>query len=86
MQLYCGIDTTDPAAPSAYAKRLARHLARETSDRVTAVMAKPNAPTGCPSTGARTTRRNNSAARERDRTTGIDLEVDELASRWRRTR
>nr|WP_081975761.1 non-homologous end-joining DNA ligase [Amycolatopsis sp. MJM2582] len=40
MQLYCAIDTNDPAAPSAYAKRLAQRLARETPDRVTAVMAK----------------------------------------------
>jgi bifunctional non-homologous end joining protein LigD len=40
MQLYCGIRTDDPAAPSAYAKRLAQHLARETPDSVTAVMAK----------------------------------------------
>ncbi len=40
MQLYCGIRTTDPAAPSAYAKKLAQRLARETPDSVTAVMAK----------------------------------------------
>ncbi|MEU3624853.1 DNA ligase D [Amycolatopsis coloradensis] len=40
LQLYCAIDTEDPAAPSAYAKRLAQRLARETPDRVTAVMAK----------------------------------------------
>ncbi|MEV6638899.1 DNA ligase D [Amycolatopsis sp. NPDC051371] len=40
MQLYCGIRTADPAAPSAYAKRLAQRLARETPDSVTAVMAK----------------------------------------------
>ncbi|MCR6484866.1 DNA ligase D [Amycolatopsis sp. OK19-0408] len=40
MQLYCGIETDDPAAPSAYAKDLARRLARETPDTVTAVMAK----------------------------------------------
>ncbi|MFK0244605.1 DNA ligase D [Amycolatopsis azurea] len=40
LQLYCAIDTTDPAAPSAYAKRLAQRLAHETPDRVTAVMAK----------------------------------------------
>ncbi len=39
MQLYCGIDTDDPA-PSAYAKRLAQQLARETPESVTAVMAK----------------------------------------------
>jgi bifunctional non-homologous end joining protein LigD len=40
LQLYCGIRTDDPAAPSAYAKRLAQRLVRETPDRVTAVMAK----------------------------------------------
>jgi len=40
MQMYCAIDTDDPAAPSAYAKRLAQRLAHETPDRVTAVMAK----------------------------------------------
>jgi bifunctional non-homologous end joining protein LigD len=40
MQLYCGIRTDDPAAPSAYAKRLAQQLARETPGAVTAVMAK----------------------------------------------
>ncbi|WP_410671477.1 DNA ligase D [Amycolatopsis sp. cmx-4-68] len=40
MQLYCAIRTDDPAAPSAYAKRLAQQLARETPDAVTAVMAK----------------------------------------------
>ncbi|OLZ51751.1 DNA ligase D [Amycolatopsis coloradensis] len=40
MQLYCSIDTDDPAAPSAYAKRLAQRLARDTPDRVTAVMSK----------------------------------------------
>ncbi len=40
MQLYCAITTDDPAAPSAYAKKLARRLARETPDQVTAVMAK----------------------------------------------
>ncbi|MEU3627858.1 DNA ligase D [Amycolatopsis coloradensis] len=40
MQLYCSIDTADPAAPSAYAKRLAQRLARETPDRVIAVMSK----------------------------------------------
>ncbi len=40
MQLYCGISTADPAAPSAYAKRLAQQLARETPERVTAVVAK----------------------------------------------
>ncbi|MEU0797972.1 DNA ligase D [Amycolatopsis sp. NPDC005961] len=40
MQLYCGIRTDDPGAPSAYAKRLAQRLARETPDSVTAVMAK----------------------------------------------
>jgi len=40
MQLYCAITTDDPAALSAYAKRLAQGLAHETPDRVTAVMAK----------------------------------------------
>ncbi|KZB86599.1 ATP-dependent DNA ligase [Amycolatopsis regifaucium] len=40
MQLYCAITTDDPAAPSAYAKKLAQRLARETPDTVTAVMAK----------------------------------------------
>ncbi|MGK3208102.1 DNA ligase D [Amycolatopsis sp. MEPSY49] len=40
MQLYCGIRTGDPAAPSGYAKQLAQQLARETPDAVTAVMAK----------------------------------------------
>ncbi|GAB2747440.1 non-homologous end-joining DNA ligase [Amycolatopsis magusensis] len=40
MQLYCAITTDDPSAPSAYAKRLARQLARETPEQVTAVMAK----------------------------------------------
>ncbi|HET6290534.1 MAG TPA: non-homologous end-joining DNA ligase [Amycolatopsis sp.] len=40
MQLYCAISTDDPAAPSAYAKKLAQRLARETPDEVTAVMAK----------------------------------------------
>lgn len=37
MQLYAAIDTD---APSAYAKKLAQRLARETPDTVTAVMAK----------------------------------------------
>jgi len=40
MQLYAAIETSDPAAPSVYAKKLAQRLARETPDRVTAVMAK----------------------------------------------
>jgi bifunctional non-homologous end joining protein LigD len=40
MQLYCGIRTEDASAPSAYAKRLAQQLARETPDSVTALMAK----------------------------------------------
>jgi bifunctional non-homologous end joining protein LigD len=40
IQLYCAITTIDPAAPSAYAKRLAQHLARDTPETVTAVMAK----------------------------------------------
>ncbi len=40
MQLYCGIETADAAAPSAYAKRLAQRLAKETPETVTAVMAK----------------------------------------------
>ncbi|QRP48438.1 DNA ligase D [Amycolatopsis sp. FDAARGOS 1241] len=40
MQLYCAISTDDPAAPSVYAKRLARQLAAQTPGRVTAVMAK----------------------------------------------
>ncbi|WIX98741.1 DNA ligase D [Amycolatopsis mongoliensis] len=40
MQLYCGIRTENASAPSAYAKRLAQRLARETPDSVTAVMAK----------------------------------------------
>ncbi|MEV6908374.1 DNA ligase D [Amycolatopsis sp. NPDC051071] len=40
MQLYCAIATDDPSAPSAYAKKLAQRLARETPDKVTAVMAK----------------------------------------------
>ncbi|HET6708707.1 DNA ligase D [Amycolatopsis sp.] len=40
MQLYCGIRTDDPAAPSAYAKRIAQRLAAETPESVTAVMAK----------------------------------------------
>ncbi|MEV4049637.1 non-homologous end-joining DNA ligase [Amycolatopsis sp. NPDC049688] len=40
MQLYAAISTTDPTAPSAYAKKLAQQLARETPDTVTAVMAK----------------------------------------------
>ncbi|MEU4520692.1 DNA ligase D [Amycolatopsis sp. NPDC024027] len=40
MQLYCGIRTDDPVAPSAYAKRLAQRLAKETPESVTAVMAK----------------------------------------------
>ncbi len=40
MQLYCAITTDNPAAPSAYAKKLAQRLAGETPDRVTAVMAK----------------------------------------------
>jgi hypothetical protein len=40
MQLYAAIDTDDPAAPSACAKKLAQRLARETPDTVTAVMAK----------------------------------------------
>ncbi|WP_439379178.1 DNA ligase D [Amycolatopsis lexingtonensis] len=44
MQLYCGIATADPAAPSAYAKRLAQRLAKETPDTVTAVMAKAQRP------------------------------------------
>ncbi|SFW88421.1 DNA ligase D [Amycolatopsis australiensis] len=39
MQLYCGISTDDPATPSAYAKKLAQQLARETPETVTAVMA-----------------------------------------------
>ncbi|WP_410570463.1 DNA ligase D [Amycolatopsis sp. cmx-4-61] len=40
LQVYCGISTDDAAAPSAYAKKLAQRLARETPDRVTALMAK----------------------------------------------
>ncbi|WP_206784932.1 DNA ligase D [Amycolatopsis sp. MtRt-6] len=40
MQLYCGISTDDPAAPSAYAKRIAQRLAAETPESVTATMAK----------------------------------------------
>jgi bifunctional non-homologous end joining protein LigD len=40
MQLYCGIRTSAPSAPSAYAKLLAQRLTRETPDRVTATMAK----------------------------------------------
>ncbi|HEX4225005.1 MAG TPA: non-homologous end-joining DNA ligase [Pseudonocardiaceae bacterium] len=44
MQLYCGIRTTDARQPSAYAKRLAQQLARETPDAVTAVMAKAQRP------------------------------------------
>jgi bifunctional non-homologous end joining protein LigD len=40
MQLYVSIETDEPAAPSAYAKKLAQQLARETPDTVTAVMAK----------------------------------------------
>jgi bifunctional non-homologous end joining protein LigD len=40
MQLYCGIRTRVPEAPSAYAKSLARRLTQETPDRVTATMAK----------------------------------------------
>ncbi len=40
MQLYCAISIDDPAAPSAYAKKLAQRLARETPYLVTAVMAK----------------------------------------------
>ncbi|WP_340688392.1 DNA ligase D [Amycolatopsis coloradensis] len=40
MQLYCAITTDDSAAPSAYAKKLAQRLVRETPDLVTAVMAK----------------------------------------------
>jgi len=44
MQLYCGIRTDDPAAPSEYAKQLARQLARETPESVTAVMAKAQRP------------------------------------------
>ncbi|RSD25043.1 DNA ligase D [Amycolatopsis eburnea] len=44
MQLYCGIAAGDPAAPSAYAKRLAQRLAKETPETVTAVMAKAQRP------------------------------------------
>ncbi|MET8853093.1 DNA ligase D [Amycolatopsis sp. NPDC004625] len=44
MQLYCGIRTDDPAAPSTYAKGLAQRLARETPETVTAVMAKAQRP------------------------------------------
>ncbi|WP_103349731.1 non-homologous end-joining DNA ligase [Amycolatopsis sp. CA-128772] len=40
MQLYAAITTDDPAAPSAYAKKLAQQLAWDTPDKVTAVMAK----------------------------------------------
>ncbi len=40
MQLYCAVTSDDPAAPSAYAKKLAQQLARETPPSVTAVMAK----------------------------------------------
>jgi bifunctional non-homologous end joining protein LigD len=40
MQLYAGIHTTSPQEPSAYAKALARRLARETPDLVTSTMAK----------------------------------------------
>ncbi|QWF85826.1 DNA ligase D [Amycolatopsis sp. CA-230715] len=40
MQLLCPIETDQPDAPSAYAKRLAQQLAAETPDEVTAVMAK----------------------------------------------
>lgn len=37
MQLYAAITTTAPTAPSAYAKRLAQQLARETPDVSAAV-------------------------------------------------
>ena len=40
IQLYAAIETSDPAAPSVYAKTLAQQLAREAPDKVTAVMAK----------------------------------------------
>jgi bifunctional non-homologous end joining protein LigD len=40
LQVYAGIRTDRPDAPSAYAKRVAQRLARETPDAVTAVMAK----------------------------------------------
>jgi bifunctional non-homologous end joining protein LigD len=40
LQLYCGISADDSAAPSAYAKRIAQRLARQTPESVTAVMAK----------------------------------------------
>ncbi|WP_173140093.1 DNA ligase D [Kibdelosporangium persicum] len=40
MQLYAGIHTDSPAAPSAYAKTLAERLARETPGHVTAKMTK----------------------------------------------
>lgn len=40
MQLHAAIETSDPAVPSVYAKKLAQQLARETPDRVTAVMAE----------------------------------------------
>lgn len=40
MQLYAGIQTSSPQAPSRYAKALAERLARETPDLVTAKMTK----------------------------------------------
>jgi bifunctional non-homologous end joining protein LigD len=40
MQVYAGIHTPDPRAPSVYAKALAEQLATETPDHVTAAMAK----------------------------------------------
>src|SRR5439155_3048387 len=40
MQVYAGIATDRADVPSAYAKRLAQQLARETPDAVTAMMAK----------------------------------------------
>jgi bifunctional non-homologous end joining protein LigD len=40
MQVYAAIHTSDPKAPSAYAKALAEQLAAETPDHVTATMAK----------------------------------------------
>jgi bifunctional non-homologous end joining protein LigD len=40
MQLYCGIHTDHPQAPSAYAKALAERLVTQTPEQVTAKMAK----------------------------------------------
>ncbi|MET7992792.1 hypothetical protein ABZU76_18045 [Amycolatopsis sp. NPDC005232] len=40
LQLYCEITTNHASAPATYAKQFAQHLANETPDALTSVMAK----------------------------------------------